>query len=59
MSHSNLPVDADTKLLSHVRIAAPCHVDWDSMTGHERKRFCGGFTGFILGVMTAFRGYML
>lgn len=41
MSHSNLPVDADTKLLSHVRIAAPCNVDWDSMTGDERKRFCG------------------
>lgn len=41
MSHSNLPVDADAKLLSQVRIAAPCHVDWDSMTGDERKRFCG------------------
>jgi len=31
----------DEELLNQVRIAAPCHVDWESMTGDERKRFCG------------------
>ncbi len=41
MLHSKTPKDADTELLKQVRIASPCHVDWDSMTGDERKRFCG------------------
>jgi len=41
MSHSNLSHDADAKLLNSIRIASPCHVDWESMTGDERKRFCG------------------
>ena len=27
--------------LDHVRIAAPCKADWDSMFGNERVRFCG------------------
>jgi hypothetical protein len=27
--------------LDHVRIAAPCKVDWDQMIGDERVRFCG------------------
>lgn len=27
--------------LNHVRVAAPCNVDWDSMFGNERVRFCG------------------
>lgn len=27
--------------LDHVRVAAPCNVDWDSMFGDERVRFCG------------------
>jgi hypothetical protein len=26
--------------LDNVRIASPCHVPWDSMTGDERTRFC-------------------
>src|SRR6478609_4004463 len=26
--------------LDHVRIAAPCEADWDSMFGDERVRFC-------------------
>ena len=26
--------------LDHVRIAAPCRVDWDQMIGSERVRFC-------------------
>lgn len=26
--------------LDHVRIAAPCKVDWDQMLGNERVRFC-------------------
>lgn len=27
--------------LDQVRVAAPCNVDWDSMYGNERVRFCG------------------
>lgn len=27
--------------LGHVRVASPCNVDWDQMTGSERARFCG------------------
>jgi hypothetical protein len=27
--------------LDNVRVAAPCNVDWDSMYGNERVRFCG------------------
>jgi hypothetical protein len=27
--------------LDHVAIAAPCSVNWDSMVGDERVRFCG------------------
>jgi hypothetical protein len=27
--------------LDHVRVAAPCTVDWDLMIGSERMRFCG------------------
>ncbi len=30
-----------TNPLDHVRIAAPCKADWDSMFGDERVRFCG------------------
>ena len=29
-----------TNPLDHVRIAAPCSADWDSMFGNERVRFC-------------------
>ncbi len=29
-----------TNNLAHVRVAAPCNVDWDSMFGDERVRFC-------------------
>ena len=28
-------------ILEDIRIATPCHVSWESMTGDERKRFCG------------------
>lgn len=31
----------DRAVLQRISIASPCHVDWDSMTGDERKRFCG------------------
>lgn len=31
----------DQELLNRVHIAAPCNVDWNSMTGDERIRFCG------------------
>ncbi len=41
MAHSKTPADADSALLNKIQIAAPCHVDWESMTGDERKRFCG------------------
>lgn len=27
--------------LDRVRVAAPCHADWDTMFGDERVRFCG------------------
>lgn len=28
-------------VLDRVRIASPCHVGWDQMTGDDRRRFCG------------------
>ena len=34
MSRFNHPLD-------HVRVAAPCTVDWNQMIGSERMRFCG------------------
>ena len=34
MSFRNSPLD-------HVRVAAPCPAEWDSMIGSERVRFCG------------------
>lgn len=34
-SRRNLP------FLNDVRVATPCHADWDSMQGDERARFCG------------------
>ena len=27
--------------LDHVKVAAPCNVDWDGMIGNDRSRFCG------------------
>ena len=30
-----------TSTLDHVSVAAPCEVEWDSMFGNERIRFCG------------------
>ena len=33
MTRFNSPLD-------HVRVAAPCNVEWDSMFGDERVRFC-------------------
>jgi hypothetical protein len=29
-----------TELLTSLRVASPCHVSWDDMTGDERVRFC-------------------
>ena len=29
------------ELLSQIRIASPCHADWDEMTGDDHVRFCG------------------
>lgn len=34
-------VSEDQNLLDRLYIAAPCNVDWNSMTGDERIRFCG------------------
>lgn len=31
----------DATLLQNIYTAVPCNADWDSMTGDERKRFCG------------------
>jgi len=28
------------ELLSQIRIASPCHADWDEMTGDDHVRFC-------------------
>ena len=33
----NRPLD----ILDNIRIASPCTVPWDSMTGDDRVRFCG------------------
>lgn len=30
-----------TDPLSHVKVAAPCSMDWDKMIGDDRARFCG------------------
>lgn len=30
-----------SSVLNQIQIASPCTVDWDSMTGDERVRFCG------------------
>jgi hypothetical protein len=31
----------DYSIIQSIKIAEPCNVDWNSMTGDERKRFCG------------------
>ena len=33
--------DIDWIDASRISVATPCHVDWDTMSGDERKRFCG------------------
>lgn len=33
--------DLDWIDASRIGVATPCHVDWETMTGDERKRFCG------------------
>src|SRR5215510_12087692 len=32
---------SQTDLLASLRVASPCHVGWDTMTGDDRVRFCG------------------
>jgi hypothetical protein len=34
-------------LSEQVRIADPCHADWDAMRGDERARFCGACTRHV------------
>ncbi len=41
MPHLQQRSNDDSQFLNQIQIAAPCHVDWNSMTGDERKRFCG------------------
>ena len=31
---------SQTDLLTSIRVASPCHVSWDNMTGDDRIRFC-------------------
>lgn len=38
---NQLQQETDSALVQQLSVAAPCHVDWDSMTGDEKKRFCG------------------
>ena len=33
-------IQNDSDILSRIGVASPCSVDWDSMTGDERTRFC-------------------
>ncbi len=33
--------DLDWIDASRIGVATPCHVDWETMSGDERKRFCG------------------
>ena len=28
--------------LNTIKVASPCHADWDEMTGDDQVRFCGG-----------------
>lgn len=37
----NVPKQDDCAVVQSISIATPCHVDWESMSGDERKRFCG------------------
>lgn len=37
----------NTDLLSGITVASPCAVDWDSMSGDERVRFCGQCTKHV------------
>src|SRR4028118_735019 len=30
-----------TNPLNNIKVASPCHVDWNTMIGNERQRFCG------------------
>jgi hypothetical protein len=32
---------SQTDLLASLRVASPCHVSWEDMTGDDRARFCG------------------
>jgi hypothetical protein len=35
------PENENESIVQSIKIAAPCNVDWNSMTGDERKRLCG------------------
>ncbi|MDI1241890.1 MAG: hypothetical protein PSX80_08225, partial [bacterium] len=37
--------------IDRMRVASPCHVDWDSMTGDDRARFCGSCDRHVYNVV--------
>ena len=39
--NQNVQKQDDSAVVQSISIATPCHVDWESMSGDERKRFCG------------------
>ncbi len=39
--NQNVQQQDDCAVVQSISIATPCNVDWESMTGDERKRFCG------------------
>lgn len=39
--NQNVQKQDDCAVVQSLSIATPCNVDWESMTGDERKRFCG------------------
>ncbi len=49
------------RYLNSLRVAAPCHVDWDSMTGDEKTRFCASCAKHVynLSEMTVDEAYWL
>lgn len=37
-------------------VASPCHISWDSMTGDDRARFCGGCDRHVYNIVGLTRG---
>lgn len=45
----------NNNVLPHIKIASPCHANWEEMTGDERTRFCASCRKHVynLSAMTA------